>query len=204
MRPEEIARAVRRSIRERIFSPGQVLNQDELARQYGVSRIPLREALRTLAGEGLIVINPGMGAVVTELDPQEVDELYGLRLLLEPSLAEAILDHVGRRDIADLAGLVERLAQAADTSGEDWSAALYAFHRRMFELSGRRHTVRLVVQVLNLVEPYARLHAQESGNRGELTKLCRAMLAELEAGDGGELRTLIERSITTTRESLVG
>jgi len=204
MRPEEIARAVRRSIRERIFSPGQVLNQDELARQYGVSRIPLREALRTLAGEGLIVINPGMGAVVTELDADEVDELYGLRLLLEPSLAEPILDHVGRRDIADLAGLVERLDAASDESGEDWSSALYAFHRRLFELSGRRHTVRLVVQVLNLVEPYARLHAQESGNRGELTKLCRAMIAELEAGDSRQLRGLLELSITTTRETLVG
>ena len=145
-----------------------------------------------------------MGAVVTELDSKEVDELYGLRLLLEPSLADAIIDHVGRRDIADLGGLVDRLAEAADTSGEDWSTALYAFHRRLFELSGRRHTVRLVVQVLNLVEPYARLHAQESGNRGELTTLCRAIVAELEAGEGPVLRALVERSIITTRESLVG
>jgi DNA-binding GntR family transcriptional regulator len=56
MRPDEIAALLRRAVRERVLLPGQTLNQDELAKRFGVSRIPLREALRTLVGEGLIVI----------------------------------------------------------------------------------------------------------------------------------------------------
>ena len=94
MRPDEIASAVRRAVLERVISPGQVINQEELAKRFGVSRIPLREALRTLVGEGLIIIKPGLGAIVTELDPDAVDELYGLRLRLEPSLASDIVEPV--------------------------------------------------------------------------------------------------------------
>ncbi len=165
MCPDEIATALRRAFRERLIPPGQALNQDELARRFGVSRIPLREALRTLVGEGLIIMRPGLGAVVTELNVDEVQELYGLRLQLEPPLAHAIVEHLGRRDVDDLGRLVEAMQALAAEQSEEWSSLNYRFHRRLYELSGQRHAVRLVVQVLNLVEPYARVHAHVLGSR---------------------------------------
>ena len=203
MRPDEIAAALRRAVHERAIPPGHALNQDELARQYGVSRIPLREALRTLAGEGLVIMKPGLGAVVTELRPEEVEELYGLRLRLEPPLAGDIIDHVRRRDIDDLAKLVDTMATLPPAQVEEWSSANYRFHRRLYELSEQKHAVRLVVQVLNLVEPYVRMHAHVLGSRARLQERRAATLEALRAGDPQQLHDVIEAAIRNGREELV-
>ncbi|MFR9777036.1 GntR family transcriptional regulator [Micromonospora sp. MS34] len=203
MRPDEIASALRRAFRERAIAPGQALNQDELARRYGVSRIPLREALRTLVGEGLIIMRPGLGAVVTELDAGEVQELHGLRLQLEPPLAADVVEHLGRRDIDDLARLVGAMRILDAEQSEEWSSLNYRFHRRLYELSGRRHAVRLVVQVLNLVEPYARVHAHVLGSRPQMQQERVDMVQALRDADAGRVRELIEQSIRTAREELV-
>lgn len=195
MRPDEIAAALRKAVRERAIPPGHAMNQDLLARQYGVSRIPLREALRTLVGEGLVIMKPGLGAVVTELRPEEVEELYGLRSHLEPPLAEDIVDRVRRRDTDDLARLVSEMVAMPIEAAEDWSGANYRFNRRLYELSGRRHAVRLVVQVLNLVEPYARMNAHVLGSRTRIQRVRESMVEALREGDAGRLRELIEASI---------
>lgn len=203
MRPDQIATALRRAFRERAIPPGQALNQDELARRYGVSRIPLREALRTLVGEGLIIMKPGLGAVVTELNVGEVQELYGLRLQLEPPLAADIVEHLARRDIDDLARLVEAMRALDAEQSEEWSSLNYRFHRRLNELSGRRHAVRLVVQVLNLVEPYARVHAHVLGSRPQMQQERVDMVQALRDADAARVRELIEQSIRTARDELV-
>ncbi len=203
MRPEEIAAALRRAVRERDIPPGRAMNQDELARQFGVSRIPLREALRTLVGEGLVVMKPGLGAVVTELRPAEVQELYGLRLQLEPPLAQDIIDHVRRRDVEDLAAAVERLASGDRTDPEEWSSARYRFNRRLYEISDRRHAVRLVTQVLNLVEPYARVDAHVLGSWARTHAAHVAMVGALRDGDAQALETLVRESISAERSELL-
>ena len=167
MRPDEIASALRRAVQERVIRPGRAINQDELARQYGVSRIPLREALRTLVGEGLIIMRPGLGAVVTELQVSEVQELYGLRLQLKPPLAGPVVDHVRRRDTEDLATLGRHHAGGLEQEqSEEWSGLNYRFHRRLYELSeAEARDPARGCQVLNLVEPYARVHAHVLGLR---------------------------------------
>ncbi len=203
MRPDEIASALRRAVHERTIPPGHALNQDELAKQFGVSRIPLREALRTLAGEGLVIMKPGLGAVVTELKPEEVEELYGLRLRLEPALADDIIDHVRRRDIEDLASMVEAMASCGPAEFEEWSSTNYRFHRRLYELSEQRHAVRLVVQVLNLVEPYVRMHAHVLGSRPRMQQSRADTVAALRAGDATQLHDAIEFAILRGRAELV-
>ncbi|HEV3088943.1 MAG TPA: GntR family transcriptional regulator [Candidatus Elarobacter sp.] len=65
------------------YRPGERLVQDELAEAFGVSRIPLREALRRLEGEGLVLISPNRGAIVRPLGPKDVVDLYDVRLALE-------------------------------------------------------------------------------------------------------------------------
>ena len=195
MRPDEIAAALRSAVRERAIPPGHAMNQDLLARQFGVSRIPLREALRTLVGEGLVIMKPGLGAVVSELEPAEVEELYGLRLQLEPPLAGDIVDRVRRRDVDELSRLVERMGALAPEASEEWSGDNYRFNRRLYELAERRHAIRLVVQVLNLVEPYARMNAHVLGSRPRIQDVRGAMVDALREGDAERLETLIRRDI---------
>jgi DNA-binding GntR family transcriptional regulator len=203
VRPDEIAVALRRAVRERAIPPGQAVNQDELARRFGVSRIPLREALRTLVGEGLIIMKPGLGAVVTELDAGEVQELYGLRLQLEPPLAKDIVDHVRRRDLDDLTALAASMKALGEKDSEEWSDLNYRFHRRVYELSERRHAVRLVVQVLNLVEPYARVHAPVLGSRPDTQQGWDDVIEALRIGDAERLEQLIADGIRSARAALM-
>jgi DNA-binding GntR family transcriptional regulator len=205
MNPDEIASLLRKALRQRVLAPGQALNQDELAKRFGVSRIPLREALRTLASEGLIVMRPGIGAIVTELSVAEVEELYDLRLLLEPPLVEGTVKQVRQRDIDELKDLLRRMdALAADGMDRDtWSNLNYTFHRRLNELSGKRHHVRLVIQVLNLVEPYSRIYAHVLRSLADAQREHTEMVDALAARDAERLRGVIENSLRTTRQRLI-
>jgi DNA-binding GntR family transcriptional regulator len=82
-RSESLVEDLREAILTGRYGPGARLVQDDLAEAFGVSRIPLREALRRLEGEGLVVISPNRGAVVRALAPKDVVDLYDLRLALE-------------------------------------------------------------------------------------------------------------------------
>jgi DNA-binding GntR family transcriptional regulator len=203
MRPDEIADQLRRAIREGALSPGQGINQDELAKRLGVSRIPLREALRTLAGEGLVIIRPGLGALVTELNRQEIEELYDLRLQLEPPLARRVPEQLRPRDLAALATLVQRMREAGTTDTEEWSGLSYAYQRQLYEYAERPHSLRLVTQVLNLVEPYSRYYAHRLGGQARVHERLDAELDALRQGDGEHLAELVFQAIQETRTGLL-
>jgi DNA-binding GntR family transcriptional regulator len=211
MRPEQIADLLRRAVRERILLPGQVINQDELAKRFGISRIPLREALRTLAGEGLVVMRPGIGAVVTELNADDVNELYGLRLQLEPPLAEWIVARRRVQDLQELEGILARMSALAppDASAlkpadlDGWTNQHYLFHRRLIELSGRRYSVRLATQVLNLVEPYSRLYMHLVGPQQHSVAEHEEIIAALQAGDAAALAARMANGLEVVRKRLV-
>src|SRR6202165_4723685 len=82
-RSESLVDALRDGILTGRYAPGTRLVQEDLAVAFGISRIPLREALRRLEGEGLVVISPNRGAIVRPLSPKDVVDLYDLRLALE-------------------------------------------------------------------------------------------------------------------------
>jgi DNA-binding GntR family transcriptional regulator len=195
MRPDEIAALLRRAVRERVLPPGQMLNQDELARRFGVSRIPLREALRTLAGEGLVVMRPGIGAVVMELGHEEVAELYSLRLQLEPPLAPLIVDRCRPSDLAELEAILERMGAAGGFDPETTANSHYLFHRRLVELSGRPHTLRLLTQVFNLLEPYSRLFLDLAGPTRHGASVHTEMLESLRHKDASRLEERMRKGL---------
>ncbi|XAS76894.1 GntR family transcriptional regulator [Dermatophilaceae bacterium Sec6.4] len=204
LRPDQLVTLLRRAIRERMLVPGQSLNQDELARRFGVSRIPLREALRTLTGEGLVVMRPGIGAVVTELHAQELTELFDLRMQIEPALTAATVGRVSATELAELRLLAARIDQLA-ASGSDvdaWSTQHYAFHRRLFELAGRRHALRLVMQVVNLMEPYARLSMSLDQGQDHAHQEHSTLLDAIEAGDPDLVADVVTKTIGMSRQRL--
>ena len=202
MRPDQIADLLRRAVRERVLLPGQAINQDELAKRFGISRIPLREALRTLAGEGLVIMRPGIGAVVAELSAGDVEELYGLRRQLEPPLAEWIVARRRDQDLEELAGILARMAALEGGDLEGWANQHYLFHRRLLELSGRRYSLRLVTQVLNLVEPYSRLYAHLVGPGQHSVAEHEELMAALRAGDTAALAARLIHGLEVVRARL--
>lgn len=203
--PEHIATMLRRGIRDSVLKPGQSLIQEELAGRFGVSRGPLREALWMLAAEGLVTIVPGYGAVVTSLDPAEITELYDIRIALETELAGAITDRIRPSEVDEFDGYVTGMDRAiASGTPQVWSDLNFRFHRRMYEIAARPHSLRIITQLLSLVEPYSRayvhgmktydrvqsehhamVHALRDRNRTALADLIRTHL-------GGAQRGLVE------------
>lgn len=125
-----IAGAIRMDIWQGNLLSGQPLRQDEIAARFGVSKIPVREALFQLKAEGLVTFFPNRGAVVSELSPAEVDEIYAMRAALEViALQRAIL----RLTIADLAKGEEILAALdQEQNVARWSDLNWQFHAILY------------------------------------------------------------------------
>ena len=113
-----IAEVLRESIRQGMLAPGQPLIQASIAEAMGVSRIPVREALHALAAEGLVTFGEDGGARVTALAPEEVDELWTLRALLESHMAPAIVRTATPADVAASQGVsLGRMGEPFDIAG---------------------------------------------------------------------------------------
>ena len=95
---------------------GTRLVQSELAKQLDVSTTPVREALRDLASEGLILIDPHRGGVVNELGEAEVNEVYQIRLRLEPYALELAMDQVTDEGLSRAAEMHEAMSAAPDSA----------------------------------------------------------------------------------------
>jgi DNA-binding GntR family transcriptional regulator len=143
------------SMREAILTaalpPGTRLRQEKLAEQFGTSRIPVREALRALEYEGLVTSMPRRGFTVTELDADDIEEVYDLRILLESHAVRLAVPLITDEDLQILEDLYADMVAAA--SGDDQLAARERFYSRLYSITGRP---RLVAQISRLRQEIAR------------------------------------------------
>lgn len=196
-----MADLIRQGIREKVLLPGQPLIQDDLAKRFGVSRNPVREALRMLSAEGLVTISPGEGASVTRLRSEEVAELYELRLTIEPGLSEAIVAQARAADVAELRGLVDEMDQTTDISR--WLRLNYRFHLTLYRLVNRPHTERILAGLLTLVQPYSLVNVEQLGGRPRANTEHRDMVEAIRESDAESLAALIRGHLTSARDQLV-
>lgn len=127
-RTEAVLAAIRRAILAGELRPGQALVEADLAQRLGVSKTPVREALKTLAGSGLVTMSPYRGAAVRSIDAATAAALYDLRLLLEP---EAVRRAVAAGGGWDPAGAALARSGAA-TDDAERSLANREFHRALY------------------------------------------------------------------------
>ena len=143
------------SMREAILTaalpPGTRLRQEKLAELFGTSRIPVREALRALEYEGLVTSMPRRGFTVTELDADDIEEVYDLRVLLESHAVRLAVPLLTDEDLQILEELYARMVAAP--SGDDQLAAREKFYSRLYSITGRP---RLVAQISRLRQEIAR------------------------------------------------
>lgn len=173
------------------LAPGEALVEAELAGRLGVSKTPVREALKTLEGTGLVVIRPYTGATVRVFSDDDAVAIYDMRLLLEP---EAV-----RRSVAtgaDLTEAADALARAASAdSGSERSLANRAFHRSLYRHSGNP----LLLQTLDGLRDQIALISAGSWARSaswqqEAEEHAR-MLDAARAGDADETARLVHEHI---------
>lgn len=199
-----ISEILRQAIRIGILRPGTPLVQETLAEILGVSRIPVRESLRTLAAEGLVVFQPGRGAVVSELSPADIDELYSLRILLETAMAESIVARVTPHELAAVKSLVSSMDHSMTEDARDaWAQANFKFHELLYAIARMPHSQRFAVQVLTLTEIYSRIFVFNLGGLQESQMEHHQMVEAIEARDARFLEKSLLKHSNRAREGLL-
>ena len=133
---EQVVKLLREAIFSGRIKPGQRLNESELSRDLGLSRIPVREALQKLQEQGLVVDLPRRGKFVINLSEEEIQKINSLRIILEGEalrLCRAKITSEGVRDLTKLVGKMERFREATEV---DASALDIEFHRTIWSHSG--------------------------------------------------------------------
>lgn len=177
--------ALRSDILTGVLAPGTQLIQEDVAQRYGVSRVPVREALQLLTSEGLVSHIPNRGYFVTELSVPDLIEVYRLRQILE---TEAIRVGVPALSDEDVAGLRKRATEVERAPNlETLTEANRGFHFAIFEAAGMPRLVRLLQQLWDASDVYRSLYFQQSPNRSRVHSEHTAMLTALAARDVAEV-----------------
>jgi len=180
---DRAASTLRAAILDGELRPGQRVNQAAWAERALVSLIPLREALRALAGEGLVTYRPRRGYAVTELDLAELEEVYRLRRLLE---SDALRRGVPRATPADVASLeaAADACRAASASGDvaGQLAANRRFHDRLHALADSRPSTRLIDLLWDSTEAYRALYYALPGEAAAADRAHLEIIAAVRAG----------------------
>lgn len=198
--PQSLTRVLRDDLIRGVYAPGQRLTEEAVAARYGVSRVPVREALRALEAEGFVQSRPYAGIVVVELDDAEAEDLLEIRALLEPlGAGRAAL----RRTPEQLGRLKELVAlgQEAVEDGrlEELGRLNSRLHTVIAEASGSRTLSRLITQLSHKI---AWVYAVELPRRAEESWAEHEQLAAaIEERDEALARELAARHIAAAQSA---
>jgi DNA-binding GntR family transcriptional regulator len=156
--------------------------------------------LHALAAEGLVTFGEDGGARVTALAPEEVDELWTLRALLESHMAPAI---VRTATPADVAALRELVAAMDDLEATAWSDRNFTFHQELHRLAEMPHFADATGRVLTMIEPYSRVAVTVLQEQSEAQAEHHQMIAAIRADDGDELARLLLHHSNRARQALL-
>jgi DNA-binding GntR family transcriptional regulator len=193
-------------IRERIITgvlPREVpIRQDALANELGVSKIPLREALARLEQEGLLTSQANRGYFVRPMSASEAEEIFELRLVLEPPAAARAAERADDADRAATIAAFEALDSAASNNLASVASCNRSFHTALVRPSGRLLTTQLVERLTVLSERYVIAHLQPAGREDRAHLEHRDLLDAWLAGDGATVQTLLSAHIQATLDDL--
>jgi DNA-binding GntR family transcriptional regulator len=188
-----IVETLRERVLDGFYEPGQRLNIADLATQFSVSPVPVREALRNLETEGLVQFRLNRGVVVRELSASEVRELYLLRTPLEVLAATEATRGVSPKSIALLRGLLKSMKEAHGTP--EWHGLHNEFHHEFCMLSDLPRLVQLVEVLRGQMRPYSKLYLSNPTHLKQADAEHEEMVDLLESGEIAKLRDLIKRHL---------
>ncbi|WP_307000133.1 GntR family transcriptional regulator [Sphingomonas sp. SORGH_AS_0879] len=195
-------------VRERIIAgaipPDRPIRQDALAAELGVSKIPLREAMARLEQEGLLHGVANRGYMIGALSVEQAEDIYGLRLKIEPMAAAQASLIADDEDRAKLVAAFEALDQAATSDLARVAICNRQFHMAMVRPVRRPLTIQLVRQLAVLAERYVVAHLQPAGRDARAHLEHREQLDAFMARDAERLQGLLDAHIRSTLIDLKG
>lgn len=202
-------RALREDILTGIRPAGTRLREEQLAEDYGLSRTPVREAIRRLQADGLVQVVPNRGAEVVSLSPEDTEEIFGLRSLLESYAARNAA--LRGADVMRLRELCEAMEQqlgrldegAADDAHDEITRLNMEFHQAIHEAGGRRLLPELLSRVIEVPLVRRTFHQYTTA---ELNRSCtqhRELTEAIAAGDGDWAHAVMQSHVLAARATLL-
>ena len=187
---QRIYETLREMIIDGHYGPGVRLTQLELAEELGVGRTPLREALRLLEANGFVVSNANRGVVVTPVHVSSAEDLYALRLLVEPPLLAALADQFDDAELDDMDRHIQQMA-AEDVGTRGFQLAHFELHD--IALARYGETARAMVQDLyRQVQRVQRRYMSRPRVAADVVGIDRAIVAAFRAHDGERVKRLMQ------------
>jgi DNA-binding GntR family transcriptional regulator len=199
---ERAALVLREMVRDGVLLPGQPIRQGAVAEQLGISRVPVREALKGLEADGLVEASPTGGFVVVRLSAEELSQIYLMRRLLETELLRRI-DSATEPDLATLNALNARMADLIDTPTRELASLNEQFHFEMFTLAGLRHVLVEVQRLWHRTAPYRLVYSAERAARERIVAEHDGLVRALRAGDTELLVRLADEHRHTSERDVV-
>ncbi|MEI6717315.1 MAG: GntR family transcriptional regulator [Betaproteobacteria bacterium] len=179
---EEVAELLRQRIFARELAPGSWIDEMRLADEYGISRTPLREALKVLATEGLVTMKMRRGAYVTEVNDKDQRDVYHLLSLLESDAAGVVAAQASDLELAELESIHQELSAAVGNT-DKFFAINERFHMRLLEIANNRWRDQMVADLRKVMKLNRHNSLLKSGRIEESLREHQALLAALLARD---------------------
>jgi len=186
---QEVAERLREKIFARELEPGSWIDEQRLAADWGISRTPMREALKVLAVEGLVTMKLRRGAYVTEMSAQDVSQVYHLLAVLESDAAAEVARHASEDEVAELRALHERLERQLKQR-EAFFATNERFHLRVLEIAGNRWRTQIVRDLRKVMKLNRHHSLFKAGRIAESLLEHRAVMQAIEARDAAKAQRL--------------
>jgi DNA-binding GntR family transcriptional regulator len=179
---QEVAELLRQRIYQRELEPGSWIDELKIAEEYGISRTPLREALKVLAAEGLITMKVRRGAYVTEVSEKDLSDVYHLLSLLESDAAGVVAERASDADLKELQ-LLHKELEAAAGNRDKFFAVNERFHMRLLEIAGNRWRDQMVADLRKVMKLNRQNSLLKSGRVRESMLEHRAIMEALTRRD---------------------
>jgi DNA-binding GntR family transcriptional regulator len=197
---EQVAERLRASILAHTMGPGSWIDEQALAAEYGISRTPLREALKVLASEGLVTMKLRRGAYVTEVSERDLAEVYHLLALLESDAAVQVSQTATTAQIAELGDLHAELeSHIADRA--KFFAANERFHMRLLEIADNRWRMQLVADLRKVMKLNRHHSLFKQGRLEASLKEHRRIMSAIKARNGERVQSLMRQHFANGRDA---
>ncbi len=197
---EQVAEQLRSRITSHILAPGNWIDEQLYTAEFGISRTPLREALKVLAREGLVTMKPRRGAYVTEVSERDLAEVFHLLALLESDAAVAVASNATEAQLAELDALHQKL-ETSVTDRDRFFAANELFHMRLLEIADSRWRVQLVADLRKVMKLNRHHSLLKPGRLEASLKEHRQIMAALKARNGPRVLQLMQQHFVRGREA---
>ena len=206
---QSIPDAIADDLRERILSgemaEGEPIRQEALAKEYDVSRMPVREALKRLDAEGLVQLTNNRGASVTSHSLEEISEIFDMRILLECDLFRRAIPNMTADHFARCEELLRNMDLSYTTDAvEKWGILNFEYHMALYDAAERKLTNEVLQGLYLQSDRYVRMHLSVLQQRAPASDEHKQLLELAKAGNPDAASDVLDRHIRRTGNELLG